>query len=100
MEQIRKVLAPTDLTEFSKIGVRYALTLAKVVGADVTGFHVVDYEDPADYESVIREKMKENASNEGVAQVLPRMVKAAFEHYGEVRAASSYYAPVSSLGAA
>jgi hypothetical protein len=32
MEQIKKILAPTDLSELSKIGVRYALQLAKAIG--------------------------------------------------------------------
>ena len=44
MEQIKKILAPTDLSELSKIGVRYALQLAKGTGAKVTVYHVVDYD--------------------------------------------------------
>jgi len=44
MEQIKKILAPTDLSELSKIGVRYALQLAKGSGAEVTVYHVVDYD--------------------------------------------------------
>ena len=100
MKKIEKILAPTDLSEFSKIGVRYALTLAKAVGAEVTVYHVVDYEDRVDYEDLIegRGNMKENA-HEGIATVLPKMVKTAFDHYGEARAARSYYAPVGSLKA-
>jgi universal stress protein A len=42
MEHIRKILAPTDLSAFSKAGVRYALGLARVSGAVVTVYHVVD----------------------------------------------------------
>jgi universal stress protein A len=89
MKPIRKILAPTDLSEFSKIGVRYALTLARAVGAEVTVYRVVDYEDLIEG----GEKMEEKAPDEGIDTVLPRMVKTAFDHYGEARAARSYYAP-------
>ena len=44
MEQIKKILAPTDLSELSKIGVRYALQLAEAIGAEVTVYHAVDYD--------------------------------------------------------
>jgi nucleotide-binding universal stress UspA family protein len=98
MKQIRKILAPTDFSEFSKVGVRYALTLARGVGAEVIVYHAVDHEDPVDYESLIK-NIKADAPNQGIAHALPRMVKSAFEHYGEARAARSYYAPVGSIEA-
>ncbi len=41
MEKIKKILAPTDLSELSQAGVHYALNLAKAVGAEVTVYHVV-----------------------------------------------------------
>ncbi len=41
MEKISKILAPTDFSELSRAGVRYALELAKVVKAEVTVYHVV-----------------------------------------------------------
>jgi len=41
MEKISKILAPTDFSELSQAGVRYALELAKVVKAEVTVYHVV-----------------------------------------------------------
>ncbi len=41
MEKIGKILAPTDFSELSRAGVRYALELAKVVKAEVTVYHVV-----------------------------------------------------------
>jgi nucleotide-binding universal stress UspA family protein len=44
MEEIKKILAPTDLSELSKLGVRYALKLAKAIEAEVTVYHAVDYE--------------------------------------------------------
>lgn len=45
MEKIKKILAPTDLSELSRAGVRYALNLARALGAEVTVYHVVDQED-------------------------------------------------------
>jgi nucleotide-binding universal stress UspA family protein len=44
MDPIRKILAPTDLSELSQAGVRYALNLAKTMEAEVTVYHVVDYD--------------------------------------------------------
>ncbi|MBI4525691.1 MAG: universal stress protein [Deltaproteobacteria bacterium] len=43
MERIRTILAPTDLSERSVEGVRYALNLAKALGAEVTAYYVVPY---------------------------------------------------------
>jgi nucleotide-binding universal stress UspA family protein len=44
MKQIKKILAPTDLSELSKSGVRYALELAKITEAEVTVYHAIDYD--------------------------------------------------------
>jgi nucleotide-binding universal stress UspA family protein len=44
MDQIKKILASTDLSELSLVGVRYALNLAKAIEAEVLIYHVVDYE--------------------------------------------------------
>ena len=41
MQPIKKILATTDLSDLSQAGVRYALELAKAVGAEVTVYHVV-----------------------------------------------------------
>jgi nucleotide-binding universal stress UspA family protein len=49
MEQIKKILAPTDLSELSKTGVRYALSLAKAIGAEVTVYLVVSREELIHY---------------------------------------------------
>jgi len=43
MDKIRRILAPTDLSEPSQAGVRYALILAKALGAEVTAYHVVNH---------------------------------------------------------
>ena len=43
MKKIKKILAPTDLSELSKVGVRYALEMAESEGAEVVVFYVSDY---------------------------------------------------------
>jgi nucleotide-binding universal stress UspA family protein len=42
MSKIKNILALTDLSESSREAVRYALNLAKTVGAEVTVYHVVN----------------------------------------------------------
>lgn len=49
MEHIRKILAPTDLSELSKVGIRYALNLAKALGAEVIVYHVVDFDELTEF---------------------------------------------------
>ncbi|MBI3059520.1 MAG: universal stress protein, partial [Deltaproteobacteria bacterium] len=41
MDKIRKILAPTDFSELSQVGVRYALEMAESLGAEVIIYHVV-----------------------------------------------------------
>ncbi len=41
MEKIKKILAPTDFSDLSQVGVRYALNLAKSTGAEATVYHVI-----------------------------------------------------------
>jgi nucleotide-binding universal stress UspA family protein len=45
MDKIKKILAPTDLSELSAAGVRYALNLARTVGAAVTVYHAIETEE-------------------------------------------------------
>jgi nucleotide-binding universal stress UspA family protein len=49
MNKIKKILAPTDLSEPSRAGVRYALELAASEGAEVIVYHVVRYNETAPY---------------------------------------------------
>ena len=42
---IKKILAPTDLSNFSRAGVRYALNKARASGAEVIIYHVFKVED-------------------------------------------------------
>jgi universal stress protein A len=42
MKAIKKILAPTDLSDLSSLGLCYALELADKVGAEVIVYHVVN----------------------------------------------------------
>ena len=43
MEQKKKILVPTDLSELSKVGVRAALEMAAAQGGEVVVLHVIGY---------------------------------------------------------
>ena len=60
MKPIRKILAPTDLSQFSEAGVRYALNLAKAIGAEITVYHVVNCDELIQ----CGEKMKEQIASD------------------------------------
>jgi nucleotide-binding universal stress UspA family protein len=45
MERLKKILAPTDLSDTSVAGIRYALDLARLSGAEVTIYHVIGPEE-------------------------------------------------------
>jgi universal stress protein A len=45
MEKLNKILAPTDLSELSCLGVRHALETARSRGAEVIVYHVIDVAD-------------------------------------------------------
>jgi nucleotide-binding universal stress UspA family protein len=49
MKKIEKILAPTDLSETSRIGLDYALHLARGWGAEVTVYYVTDAAELANY---------------------------------------------------
>jgi nucleotide-binding universal stress UspA family protein len=49
MDKIKIILAPTDLSEPSQTAVRYALNLARTLGAEVTVYHVVNNEELVNY---------------------------------------------------
>ena len=42
MTGVRKILAPTDFSELSKLGLRYALEIAWDEGAEVIVYHAID----------------------------------------------------------
>ena len=79
MRSLQKILVPTDLSEFSKAGVRYALNLAKATGAEVTVCHVLDSEEPVE--------LRENhAGKESIARVILKKLEATLDRYVETRA--------------
>jgi universal stress protein A len=43
MPKIKKILAPTDFSELSKLGLRYALEMARDSSAAVIVYHAVDF---------------------------------------------------------
>ena len=55
MDKIEKILAPTDLSELSQVGVRYALNLAKALGAEVTAYHAVNNSEVAQYFEAVKQ---------------------------------------------
>ncbi|MCH8055008.1 MAG: universal stress protein [Deltaproteobacteria bacterium] len=57
MDNIKKILAPTDLSKLSEAGVRYALNLARTVGAEVTIYHVVSYDEIMDYRGDVEDRV-------------------------------------------
>jgi universal stress protein A len=42
MDRVRKILAPTDFSDLSKVGIRYALEMGWNEGAKVIVYHVID----------------------------------------------------------
>jgi nucleotide-binding universal stress UspA family protein len=42
MAKIKRILAPTDFSELSKVGIRYALEMARDVSAQVVVYHAID----------------------------------------------------------
>lgn len=45
MDKIKKILAPTDLSDLSRAGVRHALEMARSLRAEVIVYHVISYEE-------------------------------------------------------
>lgn len=54
---IKKILAPTDLSDLSQAGVRYALKLASALGAEVTVYHAVNYDEIVEYGEEMKERV-------------------------------------------
>ena len=42
MAEMKKILAPTDFSELSKLGIRHALEMARDISAEVIVYHAVD----------------------------------------------------------
>jgi nucleotide-binding universal stress UspA family protein len=51
MKKVEKILAPTDLSELSRVGLEYALELARGWGAEVTVYHIANAAEIASYKA-------------------------------------------------
>jgi nucleotide-binding universal stress UspA family protein len=78
MKKVEKILAPTDLSEISRLGLSYALDLARGWGAEVTVYHVTDAAELANYKAaslqdLIEKHQKALAQylNDHFAELLP-----------------------------
>lgn len=78
MKKFEKILAPTDLSEISRIGLSYAFDLARGWGAELTVYHVTDAAELANYRSSSlqdlidkREKALSHYLSEHFAELLP-----------------------------
>ena len=49
MKKAKKILAPTDLSELSKAGIRYAVEMAASQGSEVIIYHMIGHEEAAPY---------------------------------------------------
>jgi nucleotide-binding universal stress UspA family protein len=47
MKQLKKLLAPTDLSSLARAGIRFALETAQACGVEIIVYHVISYEDEA-----------------------------------------------------
>ena len=78
MKKVEKILAPTDLSELSRVGLEYALELARGWGAEVTVYHVANAAELASYQAYSIEdlltkhqKMLDEFLHENFAALLP-----------------------------
>ena len=84
MDNIKKILAPTDFSELSQAGVRHALELAKAFGAEVTVYHVVSSAELMEYPKETVEGLDEHPLHtlrhplETYQQVMSRFLKKHF----------------------
>jgi nucleotide-binding universal stress UspA family protein len=78
MKRVEKILAPTDLSELSRVGLEYSLELARGWGAEVTVYHVANAAELASYKAGSLEdllaKHRQNLNqflSENFAELLP-----------------------------
>ncbi len=78
MKKVEKILAPTDLSEISRLGLSYALDLARGWGAEITVYHVTDAAELANYKATSLQDLIEKHQkvlvqylNDHFADVLP-----------------------------
>jgi nucleotide-binding universal stress UspA family protein len=78
MKKVEKILAPTDLSELSRVGLEYALELARGWGAEVTVYYVANAAELANYKATsLPDLMRKHQTalaqflNENFAELLP-----------------------------
>ena len=79
MEQIKKILAPTDFSELSCIGVRRALEIARKENAAVIVYHVIGVRD--DWFAGPRDFSPTRDLLEGEKQLLDKFLRTRFSEY-------------------
>lgn len=57
MNETKKILAPTDLSDLSRMGVRYALEMAVSQGHEVLVYYVVGHEEVAPHYGVLHDQL-------------------------------------------
>ena len=65
MEPVKKILAPTDLSDLSTVGLRYALEMGRSCSAQVIVYHVIDLADhwiKREYSGPVREMLERHSS--------------------------------------
>jgi nucleotide-binding universal stress UspA family protein len=76
MKKVEKILAPTDLSEISRIGLSYAFDLARGWGAELVVYHVTDAAELANYKAASLQDLIEKRTK-ALAQYLS-------EHFAEL----------------
>ena len=78
LKKVEKILAPTDLSELSRVGLEYALELARGWGAEVTVYHLANVAELASYKASSMEgllskhrQILEQFLNDSFAELLP-----------------------------
>jgi nucleotide-binding universal stress UspA family protein len=78
MKKFAKILAPTDLSEISRLGLNYAFDLARGWGSELTVYHVTDATELASYKAASlqdligkREKALSQHLTEHFSELLP-----------------------------
>ena len=78
LKKVEKILAPTDLSELSRVGLEYALELARGWGAEVTVYHLANAAELASYKASSMEdllskhrQILEQFLNDSFAELLP-----------------------------
>lgn len=72
MDKLKKIFAPTDLSKLSEAGVRYALNLARTVGAEVTVYHAVHFEEPMLHSQEMEGRLTTNYALRSPVKLLER----------------------------